>query len=303
MNRLKELRKTTGLTQKSFSKEIGIPLRTLQNWENGESNIKPEKAKLLADYFNVQVPYLLGYSETRYGAEQITKAIKESVSRKNEQLNNEQLENTIKICEVASFLDMDIELIIQIYEFNSDSNNVSKVETLEDLLGFFQMAANGYNEIYYELGPTDGNGFGVIVDKLEQYEEKLQDYLVEKKIKDDFYRTTGYPLSQATDIPAEEVEKETKKLISDFNTDFIEFLKYHDLYLSNSEIDKVIKIMYTYSNANNFYLSSLIRDKNLKELRQQKEKDFSELFKYSSLWEMNYKSLEKNNTETPTDND
>ena len=63
MNRLKELRKTTGLTQKSFSKEIGIPLRTLQNWENGESNIKPEKAKLLADYFSVPVSYLLGYDD------------------------------------------------------------------------------------------------------------------------------------------------------------------------------------------------------------------------------------------------
>lgn len=34
----------------------------------------------------------------------------------------------------------------------------------------------------------------------------------------------------------------------------------------------------------------------LKELRKEKEKDFSELFKYSSLWEMNYKALEKNNT-------
>ena len=99
------------------------------------------------------------------------------------------------------------------------------------------------------------------------------------------------------------MKKETKKLISDFNTDFIEFLKYHDLYLSNSEIDKVIKIMYTYSNANDFYLSSLIRDKNLNAPRQQKEKDFSELFKYSSLWEMNYKSLEKNNTDTSTNND
>lgn len=61
MNRLKELRKTTGFTQKSFSKEIGIPLRTLQNWENGESNIKPEKAKLLADYFGVSISVLLGY--------------------------------------------------------------------------------------------------------------------------------------------------------------------------------------------------------------------------------------------------
>lgn len=55
MNRLKELRKTTGLTQKSFSKEIGIPLRTLQNWENGESQIKPDKAQQLADFFGVSV--------------------------------------------------------------------------------------------------------------------------------------------------------------------------------------------------------------------------------------------------------
>lgn len=297
MNRLKELRKEKGLTQKNLSKEIGIPLRTIQNWENGESNIKPEKAELLAEYFNVQVPYLLGYSKVRYGAKQIEKAIKEDATKHNKTVDNEQLENTIKICEVASFLDMDIELIIQIYDFNSDSNNVSKVETLEDLLGFFQMTIETYNDIYYDLGAIDGNSIGFIVDKLEQYGEKLQDYLVEEKIKNDFYSTTGYPLSQATVIPVEKVKKETEKLVSAFNTDFIEFLKYHDLYLSNNEIEKVVNIMYSYSNANDLYLSSLIRDKNLKELRQQKEKDFSELFKYSSLWEMNYKSLEKNNTD------
>lgn len=69
MNRLKELRKKTGFTQKSFSKEIGIPLRTLQNWENGESNIKPEKAELLAEYFNVQIPYLLGRSDFKNEAD------------------------------------------------------------------------------------------------------------------------------------------------------------------------------------------------------------------------------------------
>lgn len=63
MNRLKELRKEKGLTQKNLSKEIGIPLRTIQNWENGESNIKPERAEDLADYFDVNVSYLLGYSD------------------------------------------------------------------------------------------------------------------------------------------------------------------------------------------------------------------------------------------------
>ena len=63
MNRLKELRKEKGLSQKALANELGVHYRTLQNWENGESNIKPEKAKLLADYFSVPVSYLLGYDD------------------------------------------------------------------------------------------------------------------------------------------------------------------------------------------------------------------------------------------------
>lgn len=62
MNRLKELRKEKKQTQKEFAKETGTPLRTLQSWENGESQIKPEKAQQLADYFGVSVGYLLGYN-------------------------------------------------------------------------------------------------------------------------------------------------------------------------------------------------------------------------------------------------
>ena len=62
MNRLKELRKRDKITQVAFAKDNGIPLRTLQSWENGESQIKPEKAKQLADIFKVSVGYLLGYS-------------------------------------------------------------------------------------------------------------------------------------------------------------------------------------------------------------------------------------------------
>nr|DAR97883.1 MAG TPA: Repressor protein CI [Caudoviricetes sp.] len=61
MNRLKELRKGKKLTQVEFSKEIKIPYRTIQSWENGESQIKPDKAQQLADYFGVNVGYLLGY--------------------------------------------------------------------------------------------------------------------------------------------------------------------------------------------------------------------------------------------------
>lgn len=63
MNRLKELRKEKGLTQKGLADDIGVHFRTLQNWENGESQIKPDKAQALADYFGVTVAYFLGYSD------------------------------------------------------------------------------------------------------------------------------------------------------------------------------------------------------------------------------------------------
>lgn len=151
--------------------------------------------------------------------------------------------------------------------------------------------------------------FGVSVGYLLGYEETPDSLLDEiasdlnrqltKDEKEDLKKhpeLNEYYLSLTWDRMLKNQNAEVEKQIRAFDDDFINFLKYHDLYLSNTEIEKVINIMYSYSNANNLYLGSLIRDKNLKELRQQKEKDFSELFKYSSLWEMNYKALEKNNT-------
>lgn len=63
MNRLKELRQEKKLSQKELAKKIGVHYRTLQNWENGESQIKPDKAQALADHFGISVAYLLGYTE------------------------------------------------------------------------------------------------------------------------------------------------------------------------------------------------------------------------------------------------
>lgn len=63
MNRLKELRQKKGDTQEVVAKAMGVTRRGYQKWENGESQIKQEKAKQLADYFGVSVGYLLGYDE------------------------------------------------------------------------------------------------------------------------------------------------------------------------------------------------------------------------------------------------
>lgn len=61
MNRLKELRKEKNLTQKELADKINVSKITVLRWENGERQIKTDKAQKLADFFGVSVGYLLGY--------------------------------------------------------------------------------------------------------------------------------------------------------------------------------------------------------------------------------------------------
>lgn len=61
MNRLKELRQKKKLTQQELADIFDVSKRTYIYWENGESQIKPDKAQQLADFFGVSVGYLLGY--------------------------------------------------------------------------------------------------------------------------------------------------------------------------------------------------------------------------------------------------
>lgn len=63
-NRVNELRKQLGKTMKELSVETGIGLSTISNHENGYSTPKKENAKILADYFGVSIPYLLGLDDT-----------------------------------------------------------------------------------------------------------------------------------------------------------------------------------------------------------------------------------------------
>lgn len=73
MNRLKSLRKEVGLSQGELAEEVGVSYRTIQNWENGVNQIKPDKAQLLADYFGVEVSYLLGCDTDNTFSDLITK--------------------------------------------------------------------------------------------------------------------------------------------------------------------------------------------------------------------------------------
>ena len=53
--KLKELRKAKRLTREQLSKEIGIPVRTIGRWENGETDMMLQTAIKLAKYFDVSL--------------------------------------------------------------------------------------------------------------------------------------------------------------------------------------------------------------------------------------------------------
>lgn len=88
-NNLKKLRIEKGFSQKKFYEEIikeelglNITLRTYQNWENPKNEIKSKPALLLAEYFRVNVGYLLGYESDEI--------LLENLAKKNMNLSEEE---------------------------------------------------------------------------------------------------------------------------------------------------------------------------------------------------------------------
>lgn len=126
MNRLKELRKEKKQTQKEFAKETGTPLRTLQSWENGESQIKPDKAQQLADYFGVSVGYLLGYEDLLDRIEEVdaelakgmevSKNLSKVASHGYEELLQNTLELLKSLRELAKVKQVDSDPLLEVIE-------------------------------------------------------------------------------------------------------------------------------------------------------------------------------------------
>lgn len=58
--RLKEVRKSCGLTQKEVAERVGVNQNTYSYWENEKTHIDSSSLKKVADIFGVSVDYLLG---------------------------------------------------------------------------------------------------------------------------------------------------------------------------------------------------------------------------------------------------
>ena len=163
MNRLKELRKSKRLTQIELADEIKIPYRTLQRWENEESQIKPEKAQQLADYFGVSVGSLLGYDdvprelidELELQLHVLTPTEKEDLENNPELRNhylsivrNRLLYNQRKEVEkTAQAFDKDFIRLLKEYSIYLSDNQIEQIKelmkTMSDINNRYLMVAMG----------------------------------------------------------------------------------------------------------------------------------------------------------------
>lgn len=168
MNKLKELRQEKKLSQKELAKKIGVHYRTLQNWENGESQIKPDKAQALADYFGVSVGYLLGYSENpqRYDDEIIlTNSRTDRIFTHSYQLESDNIKSAFKKFTIdCSLLLTDVQIdafasmIAELHNcadykyFGRSIKDGGVFEPLEDVFEILkQMKKDGYEYIFPDL--------------------------------------------------------------------------------------------------------------------------------------------------------
>ncbi len=63
MNRIKDLREDRDLSQAKIAKVIKTSQQQYSKIETGKSDISGEKLKLLAEFYNVSVDYILGLTD------------------------------------------------------------------------------------------------------------------------------------------------------------------------------------------------------------------------------------------------
>lgn len=92
-NRIGELIYLSKKTLKQISEETGIAYPTLSGYNQGVRNPKKNNAKILADYFGVSIPYLLGF-ETKIPINTNTEIFKQlkSINQLKSQLLSELLD-------------------------------------------------------------------------------------------------------------------------------------------------------------------------------------------------------------------
>lgn len=70
--RIRDLREDSDLTQSDVGNAINLPQRTYAYYESGQRTIPPEVLIALADFYNVSVDYILGRTNEKWPADNLS---------------------------------------------------------------------------------------------------------------------------------------------------------------------------------------------------------------------------------------
>ncbi|MCR1952935.1 helix-turn-helix domain-containing protein [Clostridium sp. DSM 100503] len=100
-DRLKELREKHGLTQEQLAKILNITRPTIAGYETKGKQPDYEKLKILADFFNVSIDYLLGHTDIKNNTKKDFNSDIVRIERARKKMPKDEQENMMKVLEAA----------------------------------------------------------------------------------------------------------------------------------------------------------------------------------------------------------
>ncbi len=136
-NKIKELRKSRGITQEQLAISIGVSFQAVSKWENNIALPDITLAPVLASYFGVSIDELFGYNTERIRNEALSIAkqtVKYRESNQNEGIkiieeglkeypnNDILLENLLYLINYCNEPDKTIEIALKIIDITKDNS-------------------------------------------------------------------------------------------------------------------------------------------------------------------------------------
>ncbi|XKU94537.1 helix-turn-helix transcriptional regulator [Lactobacillus acidophilus] len=137
MNRIKELRRNSKLSQIELAKIAKVSNQAISAYESGTREPKKETWQALADFFNVSVPYLKGYGYSKeYIYQQLDDAYKENWIDPTGQIKGGGFRKTVdaylKQAKIKKPSNIDNQFWKDNFNFIFDSPNIERLLTTKD---------------------------------------------------------------------------------------------------------------------------------------------------------------------------
>lgn len=170
MNRLQELRKNKGDTQKTLAELLGVSEMTISRWEKEtELKIKYEYIQKLAEYFKVSIGHLLGHENDGVLLDTLTKKISS--------LSPEELVEYTKTNEYSDERKLFDHLFYKLQDFDGVNQRGRKIKDIIGLLKGLDLddlnLINGFVErLYFSDYSLDDND--ILDNKRKQLYDELK---------------------------------------------------------------------------------------------------------------------------------